>query len=627
MSHQDMILIVDDDPDLREVLRDLLQHEGYQVHDVGSGAAAVDRARQDRYAVLLDMHLPDAHGQTVLQRLRELDAALPVIVVTGHVTDDNTVGSLMKGAFAYITKPHKPDEIRATVRRAVSVRALAERSETFQTALSESEQRFQCLVESAHDAIIVADPQGIIVSWNKSAERMFQYAEPEIVGRPLTTIMPPKYREAHRRGLAHLNATGESRLLGHTVELEGLKKDGTIFPTELSLATWPTQHGRFFSGIIRDLTERKEAHDALRRAHDLVETILASLPGAILIADQDGTIVYANPLAGRAFGSAETGPLTGRNVLDVLPLRPPEWTMLVQGLKNLSARSPVGQPDGECAVKDRVYQYRAFPMSPRGAERLQVGLVLWDVTEQKQLQDHLIQAEKLASLGTLVSGMAHEINNPMQGILGTAEVVLEEQDPEKIKEYARDIVEYSQHIATLVRNFCAYARPSFREDETEVDVRERLMEAAKMVQRSPHFGQVEIVTHLDPVPLLRARRAEIDQVFVNLISNAVQAMNGRGRLTLTTRPDGPSATATITDSGCGMPKHLMTKIFDPFFTTKDPGEGTGLGLSIVHKIVSKYSGTIKVQSEEGKGTTFILQFPIEKNPAGGASWSNRPTLH
>jgi PAS domain S-box-containing protein len=809
MSPQDAILIVDDDPDLREVLRDLLEHDGYQVQDVGSGAAAVDRARQDRYAaVLLDMQLPDGHGQTVLQRLHEMDPALPVIVVTGYVNDDNTVGSLMKGAFAYVTKPHKPDEIRATVRRAVSVRALAVQAEAAESALTESEDRYRrqnaaLIALTRSEALQTADlwtalqqitqvdatTLGVerVSFWRFSEDRTAircvelyelsagrhssghelvsaQYpsyfralSESDVVsaddarGDPRTAEFADTYliplgitsmmdvpvslngglvgvlchehvgparkwtpdeqafalamaslvaltvgqwerqraevalRESEERfrqvaenihevfwvtdvpkkrviyiSPAYADIWGRScRSLYESPRswLDAIHPDDRRRITEAALTRQASGeydeeyrvvrpddsirwiHDRAFpvydssgnvyriAGIAADITERRQAQEALRSAYDKIDSILANLPGAIVIADQDGTLVYANALAGRAFGSADTGPLTGRNVLHILPLRPPEWTTLVQGLKSLSARSPVGQPDGECAVKDRVYQYRAFPMSPRGAERLQVGLVLWDVTEQKQLQDHLIQAEKLASLGTLVSGMAHEINNPVQGILGMAELIQEEQDPGQIKEFAADIVDFSRHIATVVRNFCAYARPSFREDETEVDVRERLMEAAKMVQRSPHFGQVEIVTHLDPVPPLRARRAEIDQVFVNLISNAVQAMNGRGRLTLTTRPDGPSATATITDSGCGIPKHLMTKIFDPFFTTKDPGEGTGLGLSIVYKIVSKYSGTIKVQSEEGKGTTFILQFPIEKSPTGGEPWSNRPTLH
>ncbi len=229
----------------------------------------------------------------------------------------------------------------------------------------------------------------------------------------------------------------------------------------------------------------------------------------------------------------------------------------------------------------------------------------------RQLQDRLIQAEKLAGLGTLVSGMAHEINNPIQGILGMAELVLDETDPANIREYTRDIIAYSKHIAAVVRDFACYARSNSQEDEADVELCERLAEAVKMVRRCPQFGQVEVVTRFQPIPRLRARRVEIDQVFVNLVANAVQAMEGKGRLELETRMNEGTMIVRISDTGCGIPKALLHKIFDPFFTTKNPDKGTGLGLSIVHQLVKKYGGTIGIESEEGQGSTVIVQFPAD----------------
>lgn len=227
----------------------------------------------------------------------------------------------------------------------------------------------------------------------------------------------------------------------------------------------------------------------------------------------------------------------------------------------------------------------------------------------RQLQDRLIQAERLARLGTLVSGMAHEINNPVQCIFGMAETILDEQDPAKIREYAQDIIRLSRHIAVVVRDVSCYARPGSREDESDVDLCDRLTEVLKMVRRCPQFGQVEVVTQLQPVSPLRARRVEIDQVLVNLLSNAVQAMEGRGRLELGTRMNGGTIIVRISDTGCGIPKALRHKIFDPFFTTKDPGKGTGLGLSIACQLVKKYGGTIGIESEEGRGSTVTVHFP------------------
>ena len=146
----------------------------------------------------------------------------------------------------------------------------------------------------------------------------------------------------------------------------------------------------------------------------------------------------------------------------------------------------------------------------------------------------------------------------------------------------------------------------------EIDLNERLIEALKMVARNPQFGDIKVVKDFAALPPLWVRRSEIDQVFVNLISNAAQAMAGHGCLTLATRLDTDRIAASVSDTGSGIPKANLTRIFDPFFTTKDPGVGTGLGLSIVFKIVSKYEGTVSVDSEEGKGATFTVHLPVTK---------------
>ena len=263
----------------------------------------------------------------------------------------------------------------------------------------------------------------------------------------------------------------------------------------------------------------------------------------------------------------------------------------------------------ECEVGARIYRYRFFPVPSSERSHAQFGIVLWDITEEKQFQSQLIQAEKLSSLGTMVSGMAHEINNPAQAILSMAELIQEEEDPGKVKEFASDIVGYARHVSNVVRDFASYARSTGHDDETEIDVAERLMEAVKMVRRGPHFGYVDVVTHFDASAFLRARKGEIDQVFVNLISNAAQAMDGAGRLTLTTAQEQGWIDVTISDNGPGIPASALPKIFDPFFTTKAPGKGTGLGLSIVRQIVTKHHGTIAVNSTEGTGTSFHLRFP------------------
>jgi len=162
-----------------------------------------------------------------------------------------------------------------------------------------------------------------------------------------------------------------------------------------------------------------------------------------------------------------------------------------------------------------------------------------------------------------------------------------------------------------VKDFAAYARPASRDHEMDLDINERLREAVKLVQRSARFGHVTVTTKFADLPLLPGRRSEIDQVFVNLITNAVDAMEAQGCLTLLTTFTNECIEVHISDTGYGIPANLLGKVFDPFMTTKEPGKGTGLGLSIAYKIVSKYRGHIGVKSEEGKGTTFTVILPVQ----------------
>jgi PAS domain S-box-containing protein len=593
------------------------------------------------------------------------------------------------------------------------------------------------LVETAPDAIVLADSRGTIILWNRAAQAMFGYTEQEAIGKPLTLIMPARYRDAHAKGVERARASGHSRLAGKPIEMQGLKKDGSEFPVELSLGTWNTPQGPFFSGIIRDITERKRSEEALResqerfyqvaenirevfwmtdpkknrmiyispgyediwgrtcdslyaspmswldaihpddldrvlqaaltkqisgaydeeyrivrpdgstrwiwdrafpvrdasgcvyritgiaeditdrkqaeqalqRAYDETEKILASVPGAILAADQDLRVVYANVMAYRYFSEGRPE-LVGTSLNDILPAEVAQRSWVYMRRTPQAAENGYWQQDREFERHGKVYQYRFFPLAIRGSEQPQTGIVVWDITENKRLGEQIMQAEKLAGLGTLVAGMAHEVNNPAQAIMGLAQLMESEPDLNVIRDYARDIVSYTKHLATVVRDFTTYARPCHRDEETELDLGERMAEAVKLLRRSPQFGHVEVVTDFRSVPFLKARRTEIDQVFVNLIGNAVQAMDGRGCLTLATAYRNGILTASVRDTGGGIPKDRLARIFDPFYTTKEPGKGTGLGLYIVHKIVAKHGGQIHVDSEVGQGTTFTVAFPV-----------------
>lgn len=297
------VLIVDDDPDIALGLQDLLDHDGYQVNVAMTCADALAQAQAHHYnAVLLDLGLPDGDGSSVLLTLHQQQPQLPVIILTAYTSTDRTVGSLTQGAFAYLTKPYNRDELRAVLQRAVGVQALAVKAEHAEHALHESEARFKSLVEAATDSIVLADHNGHILSWNRAAANLFGYTDDEVRGKSLSMLMPPRHRAAHERGLARVRDTGQSRLIGRLVELEGLRKDGSEFPLELSLAMWKSDEAVFYSGIIRDITQRRRAEEILDRLRHLHEVILTQAGEGIYGLDRDGMTTFVNPTAAELLG-------------------------------------------------------------------------------------------------------------------------------------------------------------------------------------------------------------------------------------------------------------------------------------------------------------------------------------
>jgi two-component system, NtrC family, sensor kinase len=236
--------------------------------------------------------------------------------------------------------------------------------------------------------------------------------------------------------------------------------------------------------------------------------------------------------------------------------------------------------------------------------------LLWTlVQEEQELRAQLMQADKLATLGTFAAQIAHDLKNPLYCIREFAQFIEEELDPSRIKEYSQEILKADTYLTSIVEGLTAYTRISCSEPEF-VQLADLLDQAVKMARFATISNEVEIVREYQAVPAMQADPAELLQVFVNLITNAVQAMDGQGRVTLTIRPEAGKVLVSIKDTGPGIPAASLSKLFTPFFTTKERGVGTGLGLSIVRTLVNKYGGDIGVESEEGKGATFQVRFPL-----------------
>jgi two-component system, LuxR family, sensor kinase FixL len=231
------------------------------------------------------------------------------------------------------------------------------------------------------------------------------------------------------------------------------------------------------------------------------------------------------------------------------------------------------------------------------------------IAAKEQAEQALIQAEKMAALGTLASGIGHEINNPLYAILGAAEAIRDGDDQIRRKAHAQDIINYCKHVSEIIKNLTNYARPAEKHGLEPVNVNAAIAEAISMAQLSLRADSIEINQRLDAAPVIFAKFEDIQQAFFNVIRNGLQAIGQAGTLEIESTFEADQVMIRIRDTGAGIAPEDLAKIYDPFFTTKGPEEGEGIGLFVVRQIVAKYSGGIDFESRVGEGTVCTITFP------------------
>jgi two-component system NtrC family sensor kinase len=274
---------------------------------------------------------------------------------------------------------------------------------------------------------------------------------------------------------------------------------------------------------------------------------------------------------------------------------------------------------GEIALLAESFNAMLKSLRQMRADLEEWGRTLEEKVEQRTeelgaMQARVAQSERLASLGMLAAGVAHEVNNPLGGILALTGLTVEDMpqdDPNR--ENLAEVIRQTERCRDIVKGLLEFSRQSKGNIEP-VDLNKVLRDTLSLVEKQALFFNINVVWKLDPeLPRVMADRSQFQQVFINILMNAVQAMNERGTITIVTRYDSSSnsAEAAISDTGQGIPPEEIDRIFDPFFTTKESGQGTGLGLSIAYGIVTTHRGTIFVQSEMGRGSTFTVRMPVE----------------
>jgi PAS domain S-box-containing protein len=733
------IFIIEENTASADVLQELLNNEGYNVDHVASGRGALKAIIEaGPNLVLLDAHLSDSNPFALLEELKENRHTrdIPVIFMTTADDAETRVKGLEAGD-DLILEPFDKREVLARIERQVTVSKV-------RMALRESEAKFRSVMESAIDAIISGDAEGNIRSWNSAATALFGFTESEVIGQPIELIIPERFRKSHEEGIHRVSSGGPTHVIGTTVELAAIDKEGNEFPVELSLATWFLDDERYYTGIIRDIRERKQAEQKFR-------SVTESAIDAIISADHTGEIISWNKAATVILGYTEEEAI-GQRLELIIPERFHEAhrngmarftktgeahaigkTVELAACTKSGEEVPIELSLSTWTVRDERYytgiirDIRERKLAEEALRQSEQALREKTVEMKKKneeledtlnklnaMHNQLIMQEKMASLGKLSAGMAHELNNPAGAAQRSAvqlqeafskwqsvhvrmrEASLDEEQIEKLSELdeiAKQRAREPAKLNALNRNDRETALEQWLEtrnvdvtgdlvptlvsfgygqDELEtlakfftesqfpvviewlsfkfaiyslvreisigtgrivelvkalktytymdqapvqsVDVREGLDNTLIILHNKLKKGVTVVREYAEDLPVIQAYAGELNQVWTNIIDNAIDAMGGEGTLIVRTRREDKWVVVEIEDDGPGIPPENLSKIFDPFFTTKGPGMGTGLGLNISRNlVVQKHKGQMTVKSEPGS-TCFAIRLPIDFSP-------------
>lgn len=554
------VLVVDDRDDSIQFLTEyILEPNGYEYIIAKDGETGLRKAlTEDPDLIIMDLKMPKMTGLEVLAALRERQSTIPVILMTFHGSEETAVQAFRLGARDYVIKPYDTQEMLESIERALTeVRLRAERDRLTQNIMRVNRQLERRVKELS-----------ILYS----------------IGKSVTTLLDQE-KVLNRIVEAAVYVTGA--------------EEGTLMLVD-------KDSGELYMRAARGLGE-KYARGFRLRVED-------SIAGQVV---RTGQPFLESGDAQRL--KVKTGYLV--KSLMYVPLKAGQEVIGVLSVDNKVSNTPFTESDVYLlsALADyasiAIVNARLYTEVKSFSEELEQKVVE-RTKELQEAQEQLIQSEKLASIGQLAAGVAHELNNPISVMLGFSQAILRklpEDDP--LRKPLATIEREGLRCKGIIQNLLDFARRS-KPSLQPTNVNEVLEAACALIEHQISLDNVVVTKGYDPhLPQVLADANQLQQVFVNIIINARDAMPQGGTLRLITRSLGDEVHIIFSDTGIGIPPENIKRIFDPFFTTKEVGQGTGLGLSVSYGIVEQHGGTIEVKSEVGVGTTFIVKLPVMQGKA------------
>ncbi|HET7150164.1 MAG TPA: PAS domain S-box protein [Candidatus Acidoferrum sp.] len=480
------------------------------------------------------------------------------------------------------------------------------------SALRRNEARFTELFETLQEGIYITTPDGDIVDANPALVRMLGYAsKEEVLQRKVPEIL---LDPAERKALMDY-AERQPLVQGREVTLQ--RKDGTSIICLNTAAAVRDKEGRVvrYQGAIMDITERREIERRLRQQQEFARRLVDNFPDLIFVLDANSRYTFVSPRCEKVLGYSldETQHMEfgGRTHPEDLPAALAVYKDILAGKQTFASL--------EIRVRHKQGDWRRilFNFSPLSDEKGGIeGVVLSgrDITDLKHLEEQLIQAEKLAAMGQMLAGVAHELNNPLTAVLGVTELLRERPGPDETFKRQLELTHrQARRAARIVQNLLEFSRPASPQKKL-LDINNLVERTLQLHEHSLRRNNIEVDFRPETsLPGVIGDANQLIQVFLNLVTNAEQAIREvreSGRLQIQPSHIGNRVSVTFQDDGCGIRPEALPRIFDPFYTTKRPGGGTGLGLSICMSILREHGGNIEAEPLPAGGSAFTVTLPV-----------------
>jgi PAS domain S-box-containing protein len=526
----------------------------------------------------------------------------------GQVFDVEFEARIKSGEIRTMTFSAEPIEIEGERCIIASTKDITERKQMVEE-IRQSGERYRMIFESANDIIILLDKKGNIVDINSRIGDVGGYSRAQLVGKNFKTLT----KIMTKKSAAIIAKNFMLRMLGIDVppyEVEMYRGDGQKLNIELS-AVAVKDKGKVVGNLatLRDITERRKAESAIKYQRELIDQIIATTPNAVMVIDKEMKVLLANDTFYKKFGLKKAG-VENKPIASII--KDEELAQAIESTIKNNKKSLSFEFRYELKGMSRIFIATITEMQNK-----RYLILLNDVTEEREKQERLYLTDRLASVGEMASGVAHELNNPLTSIIGLSSLMARENNiPAETRADLTAINSEAQRCAAIVKNLLAFARKhTTRREPLPVG---KIVEDVLKLRAYEHRSHNVIVEtdFASDLPEVLGDYFQLQQVFLNIILNAETAMgdaSSGGTLRITAERTNGNVRVSFSDDGPGIAKKDLGLIFNPFFTTKAVGKGTGLGLSIAYGIISAHGGKIYARNNNDRGATFVVELPVVDN--------------